>query len=173
MAPGFGFCWFWDYAMFGAGWGCTALHILGVLLDSWLLFKKQMTVVAGIAFAQLCVVFQLCCTWKGGSAHALVTSWMYYCNLPYVGLPLKKLQPVQNAAVWAVIRSPIRAQITSLLCDLHWLSVCFWVQLKMLVFTFKALHVMGPGYLWNHCFLITSHHLIRSRQKRYVMGPIC
>lgn len=35
------------------------------------------------------------------------------------------------------------AQVMPLLCELHWLLVCFQVQFKV----FEALHGMAPGYL--------------------------
>lgn len=35
---------------------------------------------------------------------------------------------------------PMVLHITPLLCKLHWLSVCFWLQFKMLVITFRALY---------------------------------
>lgn len=47
--------------------------------------------------------------------------------------------------------------VTHLLCGLHWLLVCFWIQFKVLVVTFKILHGLvwaniGPSLL-NGLFL--------------------
>lgn len=53
----------------------------------------------------------------------------------------------QNAAAQAVLEAPRRARVTPLL---HRLPVCFWVQFRMLINTFKALHGIGPGSLGNH-----------------------
>lgn len=37
--------------------------------------------------------------------------------------------------------------VTLLLLQLQWLSVCFWVQFRMLIMTFKFLNSLRPGYL--------------------------
>lgn len=66
-----------------------------------------------------------------------------------MGLSLKsiqKLQIVQNAAMQAVLGSSRVTYVTPLLHKLHWLLVCFQVQLKILVMTFKALYGVGPSY---------------------------
>lgn len=44
--------------------------------------------------------------------------------------------------------------VTPLLCGLHLLLVCFQVQFKVLVITFKALHGMGPYDLRNRLILM-------------------
>lgn len=47
---------------------------------------------------------------------------------------------------------------TPLLCKLHWMPICFWVQFKVLVVTFKALHDIGPSYLRDHIHPIILVH---------------
>lgn len=42
---------------------------------------------------------------------------------------------------------PPEQHITPLLHKLHWLPICFWVQFKGLILTFKALHGMGSSNL--------------------------
>lgn len=67
---------------------------------------------------------------------ALVICRMDYRNVLYTGLPLKciwKLQLVQSAAAWAVFGAPRMAHVTPLLHKLHWLLVCYGVQIKVLV----------------------------------------
>ncbi|KAM6466454.1 uncharacterized protein PHA67_012250 [Liasis olivaceus] len=145
------------------------VHNLGVLLDSRLLLKEQVAVMAKRAFAQLRVVHQLHPFLDRESlqsvTHALVISHIDYCNALYMGLPLKsirKLQLVQNAAVRAILGAPKMEHAPPLLRELlwvpelHWDLVCFWIQFKVLAITFKALHGMGPGYLRDHLTPITS-----------------
>ena len=50
--------------------------------------------------------------------HALLTSCLDYCNVPYMGLPLKsvrKLQLVQNVAARLLTGTDHREHVTSLL----------------------------------------------------------
>lgn len=55
-----------------------------------------------------------------------------------------------------------------ILQELLWLLICFQIQLKMLVITFKHLHGLGPGYLKDSLSLIT--YTCPSRTGR--QGPI-
>lgn len=80
----------------------------------------------------------------------------------YMGLPLKniwKFHLVQNAVVWTVICTSKIAHGTSLLHRLHWLPLCFWVQFRVLILTFKA--GIGLGYLKDHLHRNTSTHPIK------------
>lgn len=55
-------------------------------------------------------------------SHALFTSQLDFCNVLYMGLPLKsfqKLQLIQNDVIWAVLGTPQYDQITPLLCEMH------------------------------------------------------
>ena len=77
--------------------------------------------------------------------HALVTPWLDYCNMLYVGLPLenvRKLQKVNQSTV-----AGYREHITPLLQQLHWLLTHFQAKFKVLVLTYKALNGLDPSYL--------------------------
>ena len=80
----------------------TQVCSLCVLLDSSLSLDAQVSAVARSAFAQLKLVLQLRSFLEMSDlatvTHALVTSYLDYCNALYVGLPSKtvwKLQLVQ------------------------------------------------------------------------------
>ena len=127
---------------------------LRVILDSQLSMEAQVHSVSRAAVYQLHLVRRLrpylpadC---LARVVHALVISHLDYCNVLYVGLPLKvtrKLQLIQNAAARLVTGSGRRDHITLVLKDLHWLPVRFRAQFKVLVLTFKALNSLGPAYL--------------------------
>ena len=73
-----------------------------------------------------------------------------HCNALYVGLPLRlmrKFQMVQNAAARLLSGVRTHQHITSTLATLHWLPVCFRVDFKVLMITYKALNGLGPQYL--------------------------
>ncbi|XP_058048302.1 uncharacterized protein LOC131202851 [Ahaetulla prasina] len=152
---------------------------LGVLLDAWLSLEEHMTAVARGAFYLVRLIRQLrpfldrdsLCT----VTHALVTSRLDYCNALYMGLPLKntwRFQLVQNVAAWVLEGAARSSHIKPILRRLHWLPVAFWVQIKVLVLTFKALHGLGPGYLWDHLLLpVASHRPVRSHREGLLRLP--
>lgn len=71
----------------------------------------------------------------------------------YMGLPSKriwKLQLVQNMATQAILGAQIVVHVTPLLHKLLGAGLHL-VQFKVLVMTYKAIYVKGPGYPCN-CF---------------------
>ncbi|KAF7247602.1 Cytosolic 5'-nucleotidase 3A [Varanus komodoensis] len=125
---------------------------LGVLLDPELSLEAQVTAVARNAFLQLRLINQLRPYLEYDSlamvTHALVTSRLDFCNVLYVGLPLKTvqtLQLVQNRA--ARLLTGRYAHMTPVLRQLHWLPIEARAQFKVLIMTYKALNGLGPGYL--------------------------
>lgn len=87
--------------------------------------------------------------------HAIVTSKLDYCNSLFVGLPLDliwKFQLVQNAAACMLTKSPLPMHIQSVLCQLQWLPIVYWIHVKLLMLIFKVLFSQGPVYLWGCLF---------------------
>lgn len=93
---------------------------------------------------------------------SLIISWLvYWVMCSNMGLPLKsvqKLQFVQSVAMWKFWGPPRLNPIELLLRELHWLSICFRVQFKGLVITFKALQDLGPSYLSDHLTTLELAH---------------
>lgn len=58
---------------------------------------------------------------------------------------LSRLQLVQNAAIRLL--TVTRESITRILASLHWLPVKYRVDFKVLLFVFKALQRLAPGYI--------------------------
>ena len=82
--------------------------------------------------------------------HAFIRSRLDYCNSLLYGLPkymLSKLQRVMNASARLVYCAPKSCHITPLLRELHWLPVCYRIEYKIILLTFKVLHGMAPDYL--------------------------
>lgn len=67
-----------------------------------------------------------------------------------------KLQLVQNIVAWIINGASYMTYLTLLLCQLHWLLLCFKVQFKVVVITFKALQGVGLCYLKDCLFLKDS-----------------
>lgn len=69
--------------------------------------------------------------------HTLVTSYLDYCNIHYMGLlqkAIQKLQLVQNSATW-IIRG--KSHYTHV--ALSWVPIAFRVQFKIFIITCKVL----------------------------------
>ena len=85
-----------------------------------------------------------------GKENKPIHSRLDHCNALYVGLPLglmRKLQMVQNAM--ARLLSGVRKfqHISPTLAMLHWLPICFRIDFKVLMLTYKALNSLGPRNL--------------------------
>ena len=110
--------------------------------------------------------------------HAFIVARIDYCNGLLYGLPaahLNKLQCIQNCAARLVCSLPRFCHITPTLFSLHWLHVpvCFRIEFKLLILTFKAIHGLAPQYITD---LITikqqfGHMMLRSQSELQLLPP--
>ena len=75
-----------------------------------------------------------------------------YSNGLLYGLPkctASGLQAVQNSAARLVTQERLRYHdsMSRALMELHWLPVDKRIEYKLLLYTYKALHGLAPGYL--------------------------
>ena len=117
---------------------------LGVTFDSGLRFNKQIRSVVSTRFFQLSLLAKVkpFLSWQDlkKAIHAFISSRLDYCNALYVGLSqslISRLQLVQNAAALFLIGT----SITPVLLSLHWLTVRFRIDFKLLSFVFYAIRV--------------------------------
>ena len=66
---------------------------------------------------------------------------------------------VQNVAARIVVRASRYDHITSILETLHWLPVRYRIGYKVLLMTFKALHLLAPSYI---AYLLQFFQLCRT-----------
>ena len=81
--------------------------------------------------------------------HALITSWLDYCNALLYGLPstlMTRLQKVQNSSARLVTRTHKREYITPVLKSLHWLPVIYRSQYNILMYTSRDLEELVVPY---------------------------
>ena len=88
---------------------------------------------------------------------SLVMSRLDYSNGLFYGLPkctVSGLQAVQNSAARIVTQERLRDHdsMSRALIGLHWLPVR--IEYKLLLYTYKALHDLAPGYL---CELVVQY----------------
>ena len=84
--------------------------------------------------------------------HTIIMGRLDYCNSLLFNTPatyVVKLQRIQNCAARLVSRTPKFDHITPTLKRLHCIPVCFRIEYKMLILTFKAIYGVAPSYICN------------------------
>ena len=77
--------------------------------------------------------------------HAFISSGLDYCNGLLTGINQKSISGLQIAQNAAEKREHISLNLTTL----HWLPICFRIDFKILLITFKALHGLNCCTLTN------------------------
>ena len=107
--------------------------------------------------------------------HSFISSRLDYCNSLFTCLSqktLKRLQTVQNSAARLLTRSTKYDHITPVLASLHWLPVCFRIDFKILLITFKALHDLAPAYISELLVPYVPSRSLRSSSSRLLFLPV-
>ena len=99
-----------------------------------------------------------------------------YSNSLLYGLPkctVSGSQAVQNSAARIVTQERLRDHdsMSRALMELHWLRVDKRIEYKLLLYTYKALHGLAPGYL---CKLVVPYEpwrVLRSAESNIITVP--
>ncbi len=106
-------------------------------------------------------------------ASITVIHYIIYIQYMWVFLnhPLHAYRWYKNAAARLLPRAKKTDHVTPILAALHWLPVHFWIQLKFLLFVFKALNGQAPSYLTDHLTPLSSSRSLRSSDRAFLAVP--
>ena len=143
-----------------------SIRDIGVVIDDTMSMAVHVSRVCQVTYCQISSIAKIrkCLTTAACKTivHALVMSRVDYGNALLFGLPemfLYKLQMIQNSTARLVTGTHGRDHITPVLFKLHWLPVRYWIELKLLVLMYQAVHHLGPAYLTS---LVTPYAPTRS-----------
>ena len=153
---------------------------LGFMFDDQLSLNAQVNAVTQKCFMSLRNIgrigSKLTQTLKVQLMHSCVLSVLDYCNSVFGSLSetnLRKLQKIQNSAVWFIfgLKGKQKHQsITPYLKKLHFLPVKYRIQYKIALLVFKCLNNIAPKYLSE---MITirdpNNHSLRIDEDYYLL----
>ena len=107
---------------------------------------------------------------------SLVMSRLDSSNGLLYGLPkctVSGLQAVQNSAARIVTQERLRDHdsMSRALMELHWLPVDKRIEYKLLLYTYKALHGLAPGYLCKLVVPYEPRRVLRSAESNLLTVP--
>ena len=103
-------------------------------------------------------------------------SRLAYFNGLWYGLPkctAYGLQAVQNSSARIVTLKRLRDHdsMSSALMELYWLPVDKRIEYKLLLYTYKSLHGLTPGYLCKLVVLYEPRRVLRSAESNLLTVP--
>ena len=151
----------------------SSVKNLGVIFDEMLKFDRQVSSVVKNCILS-CILSKvkgyLPCRDLETVIHAFINTRLDYCNSLYFGLDrslLHRLQLVQNAAGRLLTGKRKRDHISPVLPSLHWLTVAFKIDFKMLLFVFG----LAPQYLTELLNFHTPARTLRSSNQLLLVTP--
>ena len=103
-------------------------------------------------------------------------SRLVYSNGLFYGLPkctVSGMQPVQNSAARIVTqeRLLVHNSMSRALIGLYWLPVDKRIEYKLLLYTYKSLHDLAPGYLCEWVGPYVPRRVLRSAELNLLTVP--
>ena len=69
-----------------------------------------------------------------------------------------------------VLKKSLLSLTVNLVNELHWLPVCYRIEYKIILLTFKALHGMAPDYLCHLISVLPPSRYNRELKHRTFLG---
>nr|CAH7737089.1 unnamed protein product [Callosobruchus chinensis] len=157
----------------------TEVKNLGLLLDSKLRFRAQVSKVQQAAFRSLRNLYRsrhsLSAELKTNLCESLVLSHCNYCNvvyMPSLDVTCKyKIQKIQNACIRYIFGLRLRDHVSHKLRDLKWLNMSNRLKLHLACLLHKLIITGKPRYLWSKLNFNQSGHDMSTRSNRLLDIP--
>lgn len=151
---------------------------LGMYLDKSLTMEKQCSSVARSCYMHLRRIGSIRPFITEDACkilvNSLVTSRLDYGNALLYGINKQltnKLQRIQNTAARIITRTRKHDHITPVLINLHWLPVDHRILYKILLYVFKCLNNLAPGYLTELVIPYNPTRALRSETANLLTVP--
>lgn len=153
-------------------------HVMCVQNVSVCIDSSQINSVVKLSYLHLCNLSKMksCLTFKGPEIeiHALISSRLHYCNVLFKAInqsSISHLQKAQNSAARLLMGIKKREHITPTLVSLHWLSVYYRIDFKLLLLVYKSLHGFAPAYLSDLLIEYQTGQTLRSATWKLLKIP--
>lgn len=151
---------------------------LGIWFDGNLGFEQHTTKLVQSCFRHLRNISKIrsIITFKYRETiqHAFISSRLDHCNSLFTCQNQKSIDPLQtvhNSAARLLTRTKKCDHISAILASLHWLPVCFKIDFKISLITFKALHGCSPCYIPDFLVPYLLVPTIRSKGRGLLSPP--
>ena len=156
-----------------------AVKLLGVTLDSALMFDKHITNVTRCSHYHIRALRHICPLLTLDTAKtiaaSIVGSRLDYCNSLLYGVSqanIDRLQRAQNVLARVVAQAPSTISSADIHCDLHWLPINHRISYKLSLLTWRALYTAEPSYLSELISPYVPARTLRSSNTYFLSIPM-
>ena len=151
---------------------------LGVVLDGHYIMSHQVSEIIQSSTYKLRLINDISPKLTKSVAervvNAMVTSNLDYCNSLLYGIAghqLWRIQRIQNSAAGLILQRDRWSSATTMLNELHWLSIKKRISFKVSLMLYKVINGLAPDYISALATPYVPHHHLRSANNNLLFVP--